>query len=117
VQIVDNLAGSTITTVNVLIDNVAPVVAAGPDRITVLNVPVQFAGHFSDQGALDTHTSTWDFGDGSLPGQGMALTHVYTRTGVFTATLAVTDDDTGVGVDAALITVRAQWYLPLLRKN
>lgn len=117
VEAIDGLGGSGLATTNVVITNVAPTANAGPDRSAALNVPVQLSGSFFDPGTLDTYTITWNFGDGSPLGSGLAPTHVYTQTGVYTATLTVEDDDTGSGVDSLVISVFAKLYLPLILKN
>jgi Ca2+-binding RTX toxin-like protein len=62
---------------------------------------VSFAGSFTDVGTQDTHTVSWDFGDGvitpftpSTPGT-VAASHSYANAGVYTVKLTVRDDDTG----------------------
>ena len=90
-------------TVTVL--NVAPSVEAGPDQTADEGDAVSFSGSFTDPGA-DTHTIEWDYGDGSPVVSGdLSPTHVYVDDGVYTATLTVTDDDGGAGVDTVTITV------------
>ena len=37
-------------------------------------------------------TYTWDFGDGSAPGSGAAVTHVYGQAGTYMVTLTVVDE-------------------------
>ena len=46
----------------------------------------------SDPDAGDTITYGWNFGDGAAHATTITTTHMYTRSGVFTATLIVTDD-------------------------
>lgn len=57
---------------------------------------------FTDQGITDTHTASWDWGDGIVDpgvvsetnGSGTVQgTHTYSATGVYTVILTVTDDD------------------------
>lgn len=85
--------------------NVAPEIgpiAAFGDPIPIDTI-VTASADFSDAGILDTHTATWDWGDGSLPGtvtqgqgSGSVLdTHAYIEPGVYTIELTVTDDDGG----------------------
>lgn len=78
-----------------------------------------FTGRFFDPGWLDTHTATWDWGDGSPISSGTVTeenvkpfatgkvtgNHRYGDNGEYTITLTVTDDDGGVGVDTVTINV------------
>jgi FOG: PKD repeat len=100
----------------VTVDNVAPAVEAGSDRTIDEGDTVDLdPATFTDEGAIDTHTATISWGDGSpeVPGtvvQGarngtVSGSHVYPAEGVFTVTVTVTDDDGGVGSDAFVVTV------------
>ena len=56
---------------------------------------------FTDPGAAYTHAAEWNWGDGSVKNQAMVTSpvsnsHAYTTPGVYTLTLSVTDDDSGV---------------------
>jgi uncharacterized repeat protein (TIGR01451 family) len=64
---------------------------AGP-RSGEAPLQVQFSDASSPAGAADQWL--WDFGDGSVDIT-QNPTHVYTETGAFTVTLAITDTDTG----------------------
>lgn len=103
--VTDKDGGVGIDTLIVTVSNVAPVVNAGPDRAAVKDAIVNFNGSFVDPGILDTHTIQWQFGDGTVANATLAPTHVYTRSGVFTVTLTVTDDDGGIGNDTLHVTV------------
>jgi len=41
---------------------------------------------------VNTGNATWDFGDGSLPENGLSVSHVYTVPGTYTATITYTDN-------------------------
>jgi len=92
------------TTVTVKVTNVAPVVSAtvkatAADGIALVTAP------FSDVGIFDTYTATFNWGDGTpsttiptLSGTGWGYAygaHRYATTGSFTASVYITDDDTG----------------------
>ena len=67
---------------------------------TVINA----SASFTDSGTLDTHSATWDWGDGTSAGtvtQGAGYgsvndSHTYSVPGVYTVKLSVTDDDDGI---------------------
>jgi PKD repeat protein len=99
----DGGVGSDALTVTVV--NAAPVVHAGADQAVQQWAPVSLFGAFTDAGAGDTHTFTWDFGDGTPPATSLATEHVFKAAGSFTVTLTVRDDDGGVGSDALTVVV------------
>ena len=97
----------------VTVQNVDPVVDAGPDKTIPPGGTFSSSGSFVDPGA-DTWTATVDYGDGSgvqplalNADKTFALSHVYASAGVFTVTVTVTDDDGGTGTDTAVVTVEA----------
>jgi PKD domain len=73
-----------------------------------------FTGTFSDPGALDTHTSRWNFGDSSTSsasfgasGSGnLSASHAYGAPGTYHVSLTVTDDDGGAGVATTTVVVQ-----------
>ena len=70
---------------------------------------------FVDDGILDTHTATVNWGDGSAIEvadhlrsrrfRGAGATHTYADDGVYTVTVTVTDDDGGVDTQQLQVTV------------
>ena len=104
-RIKDNDGGSTEYTTDVTVNNVAPTV----ESLTIPTYPVQVnseisvEGSFSDPGIDDTHIAVWDWDDGTTSegtvGTGMVSgQHTYDQAGIYTVTLTVTDDDSGIGM-------------------
>ncbi len=104
----DGQGGSTQTNFALIVDNVAPTVTSvtGPSSPQAIGTAVSLSGAFTDPGTLDTHTASWDWGDGTTSsgtvtesnGSGtVSDSHTYTATNVYTVTLTVTDKDGGVG--------------------
>jgi len=89
--------------------NVAPIVGqitGAPAGAVRVGASVGLRAPFTDPGSLDTHTSTWHWGDGSTsPGTvtaGMSsASHAYAAPGVYSVTVSVTDDDGGSGTSGA----------------
>jgi len=110
-RVTDGLLDDT-TTATVTVNNVNPVVDAGPDKLINEGGTFTSAGSFSDPGSEDTWTATVDYGDGSgpqplalNPDKSFALSHGYADDGIYTVTVTVVDDDGGVGIDSAIVTV------------
>jgi PKD repeat protein len=81
-------------------------------------VPTTFTGGFTDPGWVDTHTATWDFGDGTVQTGAVTeehnqpdatgvsvIEHVYSQPGTYTITLTVQDKDGGIGQATVTVTV------------
>ena len=77
--------------------------------------PITFDGGFTDVGALDTHTATLDYGDGSpldtttygASGQGgNPDTYAFAAPGTYSVTYTVTDDDGGSASVTVKVTVQ-----------
>jgi len=101
----DGNGGVSETSFDLTVNNVAPTVGAisAPVDPQQVGTTVNASAGFSDPGTGDTHTATWDWGDGSTSagtvGSGTVgpNSHTYTTPGVYTVKLTVTDDDGGVG--------------------
>jgi hypothetical protein len=111
VEVCDNTGGCNSDDLSVTVANVAPIVGEiiAPFAPLLINTTITTSADFTDPGVLDTHTATWDWGDGDITpgivqetgGSGTVTgDHTYTTQGVFTLDLAVEDNDGGVGGDS-----------------
>ncbi|MFC1933485.1 PKD domain-containing protein, partial [Chloroflexota bacterium] len=102
---------------SVLKGNRPPIADAGPDQTTSENTMITLDGaassdpdglilkyewDFESDGAYDYQETQGDAPDGSFDGQ---TDHAYLDDGEYIATLRVTDDDSSVATDNAIITV------------
>jgi hypothetical protein len=117
-QAVDDGGNSATAAVTFTGANVAPTVEiGGVTHATLVLVPLQtvtFTGGFTDPGALDTHSGSFNYGDGSpvdstpyaAGGSGdVTDTYAYSTPGTYTVTYTVTDDDGGSGSASYTVTV------------
>jgi hypothetical protein len=110
VVVTDDDSGSDSDTIELTVNNVAPVVSAGADAS--LNEGDTFTrnGSFTDPGN-DAWTATVDYGDGggaqplALSGKTFSLSHKYNDNGTYTVIVTVTDDDGASDTDDVTITV------------
>jgi hypothetical protein len=106
-QVTDSggLSATAVATVNLL--NVMPTVGAinAPTNPVQANTLINASANFTDPGLLDTHTASWNWGDGNTSsgvvaeanGSGSASDeHTYSAAGVYTITLTLTDKDGAV---------------------
>ena len=85
-----------------------------PTLVMVPQELLTFSGSFGDPGLLDSHTATWNFGDGATstttiqPGDPTTFSapHAYAKAGTYYAELTVTDDDGGTAEVGRTITIQ-----------
>ena len=109
VTVADDDGGAGSGSTQVTVNNVAPMVNAGPDVVLDDTRVFTSAGWFTDPGA-DTWTATVNYGDGTgeqplalNPDKSFALSHQYSTNGSFTVTVSVRDSDAATGSDTALV--------------
>jgi hypothetical protein len=115
-RIIDKDGGYTDYQTDVVVNNVSPVVGSinvTPSTTVVLDSAVGTNASFTDLGTFDTHTATWNWGDGSTTdgvvtetnGSGSVTgSHIYTASGVYTVILTVTDNSDSSGQSSTTIT-------------
>ncbi|WP_135609692.1 PKD domain-containing protein [Methanococcoides sp. AM1] len=105
--VTDDKGASASDTLTVTVNNVAPVVDAGPDQTANAGNEVRFSGNFDDPGILDTHIISWDFGDSEIAESALTPAHTYADKGVYNVILTITDNDGASTSDTATVTVAA----------
>ena len=109
VRVTDETGLATVASASVHVENVAPTVGSIAASAAPVAVTTAFnvSASFTDPGMLDTHTASWDWGDGTTTagvvaeanGSGSASgSHAYATPGLYTVVLTVTDKDGGAGL-------------------
>lgn len=81
---------------------VPPPVAMFTVSVNGMDVVVDGSGSFDADGMIVSYA--WDFGDGAAD-VGVTASHTYATEGEYTITLAVTDDDGGIGSASEQVTI------------
>ncbi|MFC1977957.1 PKD domain-containing protein [Chloroflexota bacterium] len=113
----DSEGGTTANSTTVTVNNLAPVVEAGPDAGSVSGAVCNLTVAFTDAGVLDTHTAMIDWGDGSPLEAGIVSesngsgtvsgNHVYYVPASYRITVTATDaiDQNSNGSDFTTVNV------------
>jgi hypothetical protein len=112
----DDDGGSDSDTADTTVNNLDPVITSvafdEDDEVVGCSTSVNLTIAFSDAGVNDTHTVVIDWGDGNVaPSEaiesGDSFAHIYANTGgPFTASVTVTDDDTGADTESSSNSVQ-----------
>jgi PKD repeat protein len=114
----DQTGQAAAATATVTVTNAVPSVSAitvSPDPAP-LGAQVDAHAGFTDPGVLDTHSASWDWGDGSTTtgtvnesgGSGTASgIHTYSSPDIYTISLTVSDDDGGTATVTRKVVVGA----------
>jgi PKD repeat protein len=106
IRVDDGDGGQVFTTTVVTAYNLPPVAVAGSEGVRFEGAPVTFDGSGSSDPGVNDHLSyEWDFGDGSPVVSATTVAHVYADNGVYSATLAVTDDSGASGSDTVAVNI------------
>nr|WP_322714928.1 Calx-beta domain-containing protein [Nostoc sp. ChiSLP03a]MDZ8216167.1 Calx-beta domain-containing protein [Nostoc sp. ChiSLP03a] len=103
--VIDSQGVKSFQSLEITVNNAAPKANAGADQSINEGQSVTFNGQFSDPGILDTHTITWDFGDGTTIAGILNPTHIYTSDATYVASLTVTDNAGASTIDTLTVTV------------
>ena len=94
-SVTDKDGGITEQTSLIKVDNVAPTVNINSPATDInQGSTLSFGVSYTDPGILDTHTITWNFGDGTAPVTGVTNpNHLFTTAGINNVSVTVTDND------------------------
>lgn len=118
-SITDDDGGTGSHSVLVTIANASPVLGEiTPSVVTVqVGIAVEFSATISDPGADDTHSGTWDWGDGTVTDPATVVddaadrrvedSHTYDLPGTFRIQLQVSDDDGAVATKELIVVVES----------
>lgn len=102
------------------VNNVNPVVNAGPDQTINTGDTANFAASFSDvQPDMNASTAQINYGDGTTenvaanPNGAISGSHLYANSDTYTVTVTVTDKDGGIGSDTLALTVESSNTPPI----
>ena len=107
-RVTDDSGATHIHTVSLDVLNVAPSVNAGGDQSVNEGATVSLGGTYSDPGAGDTHTFSWQVmlnGNVFASGTGQSVSFDAVDNGTYTAVFTVTDSDGASSSDSVTVLV------------
>jgi RHS repeat-associated protein len=106
VTAIDKDGGTTVKTVRVTVDNVAPTIIdiVKPTTINEGQL-VAFSASATDPGIKDTLTYRWNFGDNTSSVLGQSVTHSFADNGSYKVLLTVTDKNGGTTSQDFMVVV------------
>jgi large repetitive protein len=104
--VTDQNGGVSEKAIEIKVDNVAPTITnIVKPTIIKEGESVAFSSTATDPGTLDTLTYSWNFGDNTNPQIGQNVNHTFADNGSYTVILTVTDKDSGVATQNAIVQV------------
>jgi len=103
-RITDKIGHTDLDTTWITIDNVPPIVFAGPDTSCNEGDTLSFSVQITDPGSEDTHMIIWDFGDFQF-GDVTELEYFFPNDSLYSIIITVIDKDGGIGKDTIEVTV------------
>jgi large repetitive protein len=103
--VTDKDGASTSDQLIVLVRNVNPTITNLTGNTTVNEGSLTAFSAVATDPGTDTLTYSWNFGDGSNPVLGDAVSHIYGDNGTYTVTLTVTDEDGGSTTQTLAVNV------------
>ena len=103
--------GTSSDTAAVTVRNLPPSLSLGGAATIAEGATFTRSAPYTDPGAVDTHTVTIDYGDGTVVGPAavsggtVGLSHTYPENGSFLVRVTLTDDDGGDDTDTFTLTV------------
>ncbi|MBI4844613.1 MAG: choice-of-anchor D domain-containing protein [Nitrospirae bacterium] len=105
-KVTDNLGATGTATTSISVTNTPPAADAGGPYTGVTETAISLSGSATDPGASDVLTYQWDIdGNGSYETSGKDVQVTFSTEGNYTVGIRVTDDDGGIGIDTATISV------------
>lgn len=102
--VTDGEGGEDTWSGSITVNNVAPSVSISGDVDDSLSTTLSWTAVVTDPGA-DTHTWSWDFGDGFTSAGAASQSHTYVRNGLFEVIAKATDDDGAKGQGSIWVTI------------
>ena len=105
VTVTDDDGDAASESFTITVNNVAPTISSISGASTGdEGTAITWQANYSDPGTSDTHTVSWDFGDGAASA-GKSSSHTYADEGTYVLTLTVCDNDNDCDSDTMSIVI------------